>query len=393
VYHITPVLRPPLTIPIPPFDSAITSHIVALERLKERTLAGTTHPGVFFQIKSVFHLLESLGSARIEGNRTTIDELVEATITGQRDASEQLREISNIDDAMSWVESVFRSDPHAAIDEPFLRELHRLTVKNLRPPEQGGEGDIKPGAFRSKTVHIVGARHAPPSPFELPDLVSELVAFINAQPDARFDLLRIAIAHHRFEHIHPFRNGNGRVGRLLTYAMLIRSGFRVSDGRILNPSAVFCVDRRAYMTALERADSGTDDDLLAWCEFVLSGLRTEIEKIDRMLNLSVFERDVLQPALDIAKERGSISTLEWRILSTISREQVAGSSHFRQFYPDRSSSSVSQVIARFKRHELILPYPHPKSRTYIVNYVGKDLLRALVTAIERAGFLPVRREP
>ncbi|MBK9184423.1 MAG: Fic family protein [Ignavibacteria bacterium] len=51
--------------------------------------------------------------------------------------------------------------------------------------------------------------------------------------------MRIAIAHHRCAAIHPFRNGNGRVVRLLTYAMLIRDGYRIDQGRIINPTAVF----------------------------------------------------------------------------------------------------------------------------------------------------------
>jgi Fic family protein len=106
-------------------------HIVALERLKERVLSGTTHPGMFFQIKTVFHLLESLGSARIEGNRTTIDELIEATVQGERDSNEQLRQIANIEDAMTWIESAFHNEPDRIIDEGFLLELHRLVVNFL----------------------------------------------------------------------------------------------------------------------------------------------------------------------------------------------------------------------------------------------------------------------
>jgi len=382
-----------LRIPSPLFDSKAVGYIIELERLKERTLFGSTYPDIFFQIKTVFHLLESLGSARIEGNRTTIDELVEATINGEQDSTESLREISNIEDAMSWIENVFRTSSSKQIDEDFLLELHRLTVKNLRSPVEGGEGDVKPGAFRSNAVSIKGAQHTPPSPFELPRLIEEFVDFINQPADSRYDLLRIAIAHHRFEYIHPFRNGNGRVGRLLTYAMLVRAGFKVDEGRILNPSAVFCNDRSAYMAALSHADSGTDEALLSWCEFVLGGLQTEIVKIDRLLNRHVIEGEVLLPALDLAKERGNISRQEWQILRAVQVEQIADAGLFKRFYPGKSPASVSQVIARFKKHGLIRSTPNENSRKYIVNYLGKDLLRPLVSKIDEAGFLPIRREP
>lgn len=382
-----------IRIPAPAFDSDLTLLIVELERLKSRALGGSTHPGVFFQIKFVFHLLESLGSARIEGNRTTIDELVQATVAGTRDSTEQLREISNIEDAMGWIERVFQADPHARIDESFLKELHRLCVKNLRPPEEGGEGDVKPGAFRSNSVVIAGAQHRPPTPFELPQAVAGLVEFINGATDPRFDLLRTAIAHHRFENIHPFRNGNGRVGRLLTYAMLLRSGFRVDAGRILNPTAVFCRDRKAYLEALARADSGSDEDILNWCQFVLTGLHREITLIDRLLDEGYLTPKILLPAIAEAVSRGSVSNEEGDLLRIISKEQIVDVQTFRSYYPGRSPSSLSQIISRYKLHELIVPHPKRNSRQYCVNFLGKDLLHSLISTLDSNGFLPIRREP
>lgn len=382
-----------IRIPAPAFDSDLTLRIVELERLKSRVLGGSTHPGVFFQIKFVFHLLESLGSARIEGNRTTIDELVQATVAGMRDTTEQLREISNIEDAMGWIEQVFQANPHASIDESFLKELHRLCVKNLRPPTEGGEGDVKPGAFRSNSVVIAGAKHRPPTPFELPKAIESLIRFINEATDPRFDLLRIAIAHHQFEFIHPFRNGNGRVGRLLTYAMLVRSGFRVDKGRILNPTAVFCRDRKAYLEALARADSGSDEDILNWCQFVLTGLHREIALIDRLLDDGYLIPKILLPTITEAVSRGSVSKEEGDLLIIIAKAQIVDAQTFRSCYPGRSPSSISQIISRYKRHELIVPYPNNNSRQYCVNFTGKDLLHSLIRVLDKNGFLTLRSQP
>lgn len=376
-----------IRIPIPEYLSEITSHVVELEKLKVRSLSGTTNARIFLQIKSVFQLLESLGSARIEGNRTTIEELIDASFSGEGGLTEPLREIYNIEDAMGWIEEEFARNPLRRIDREFLKELHRITLKHLRSPDEGGEGDRKLGAFRSQSVRIAGSLHRPPSPFELDEHIDELIGFINAVPDPRTDLLRIAIAHHRFEYVHPFRNGNGRVGRLLTYAMLIRSGFRVGNGRILNPSAMFCDDRVAYMTALSAADSGKEEDLLAWCSFVLRGLKREILRIDRLLDNEVLTQEILLPTIRLACRRRFISDDEATVLMGVCREQVADASLFRHFFPDRSASSVSQVIARFKRQGLLLPVPKANSRSYCVNFLGKDLVRALVTTLHGAGFL------
>ena len=73
--------------------------------------------------------------------------------------------------------------------------------------------------------------------------------------------------------------------------MLVKQGFNVDIGRIINPTAVFCNNRDNYYNYLSLADSGTDENILKWCEYVLKGLKVEIEKIDRLLNfdyLSLF---------------------------------------------------------------------------------------------------------
>lgn len=374
------------TIPTPEFDSEITKLVIELERQRWKSPPLSAHPGVYLQIKAVFHLIESLASARIEGNRTTIDELVEATVSGERDATEQLREIGNIGDAMVWVDRIFRENPEAQIDSGFIRELHRLVVKNLRQPDEGGEGDPKPGQFRSRAIAIRGARHTPPSPFELEEYIAEFVDFVNVAPDARYDLLRVAVAHHRFEYLHPFRNGNGTVGRLLTYAMLVRAGFRVQEGHLLNPAAMFCRDRAAYMNALSAADTTRDEDLLSWCEFVLRGLYTEIVKMSNLLVADTLRDEVLHPTLDHALRCGKIAKNEHTILNAMTETQLADAQLFKGLHPTKSASSVSQIIAGFKNRKLIVAYPNENSRTYIVNYHGSELLPSLVAVLHKQGY-------
>ena len=64
----------------PSFGSELTDLIIELDHLRKKRLGGTTHPIVFFQLKHIFHTLESIGSARIEGNRTTIAEFIETKL-------------------------------------------------------------------------------------------------------------------------------------------------------------------------------------------------------------------------------------------------------------------------------------------------------------------------
>jgi len=66
----------PLQLVEPSFDSPLTDLIIELDYLRKKSLEGSTHPQVFFQLKHIFHTLESIGSARIEGNNTTIAEYI-----------------------------------------------------------------------------------------------------------------------------------------------------------------------------------------------------------------------------------------------------------------------------------------------------------------------------
>ena len=79
----------------PPFDSKLTDLIIELDYLRKKPLRGTTHPSIFFQLKNIFHTLESLGSARIEGNRTTIAEFIETKIDNKKAKDEKIIEIEN----------------------------------------------------------------------------------------------------------------------------------------------------------------------------------------------------------------------------------------------------------------------------------------------------------
>jgi Fic family protein len=133
--------------------------------------------------------------------------------------------------------------------------------------------------------------------------MDELFDFISNEDSPKYDLLRAAIAHHRFVWIHPFGNGNGRTVRLLTYAMLVKTGFNVNIGRILNPTAVFCSNRNDYYNNLSKADSGTEQGVLAWTEYVLKGLKEEIEKIDKLADYSFLRNEILSPAIAYSLQR------------------------------------------------------------------------------------------
>jgi Fic family protein len=223
------------------------------------------------------------------------------------------------------------------------------------------EGSSIPGEWRLGPVRIAGSRLRPAAAGDVSALMQELFAFLAEPDDPRYDLIMLALAHHRFAWIHPFDNGNGRTVRLFTYGLLIRAGFRVAGigqiGRILQPTAIFCSNRDAYYSALDRADAGDDDGLLAWCRYVLRGLKFEIEKIDRLFDYSFLRDHLLLPSINELAERGGINGREKSILLGVARsgKPIANSDARALFEEKVSVTHTSRLIAGLRERKLLVP--------------------------------------
>ena len=366
----------------PAFSSPLLDVLTELEHLRRLELRGTTPAPVFMQLKAVFHLLESLASARIEGNHTTLADYVERKVTGAGDGDDdQAREISNIEQAMREVEQVIT--PGAPISEHLIRQWHGMTVDGLKR-----EGDRHPGAWRTGGVQIAQADHQPPDAIEVPPYMQELVAFINRDDPPKYDLMKVALAHHRFAWVHPFGNGNGRVVRLLTYALMIKYGFRVqAGGRVLNPAAVFCTDREHYYAMLARADDGSDEGLEDWCTYVLSGVLDELRKVDNLADYAYLNREILLPALKLARERQWITAEEEAVLVLTARQGVVKAAGLAEAMPKLNAAQRTYQIRKMVQGGMLQPV-QPNARQYVLGFTNNYLLRGVIQALTEAGFVP-----
>lgn len=371
----------PLRLLNPSFDSPLLDVLTDLEHLRRLQIQGTTPLPVFMQLKQVFHVLESLASARIEGNHTTLADYVEARVIDGPNLSEQLQEIANIEQAMQQVEDSM--EPGAPVTEHLLRGLQATIVDGLKR-----EGDTTPGAYRQGAVKIAQADHLPPEAPQVPDYMTELMAFINRADPPKYDLMKVALAHHRFAWVHPFGNGNGRVVRLLTYAMLIKYGFRVNAvGRLLNPAAVFCADRNAYYARLGDADAGTDEALERWCVYVLSGVRDELTKVDRLADYEHLKAKVLLPAVNYARERQQITPLEQAVLTTTIKAGTVKAGDLEAAMPDLNANQRTYQIRKLVDGGMLQPI-NPGARQYSIGFSHNMLLRGVVRALTDEGFIP-----
>ena len=273
------------------------------------------------------------------------------------------------------------------INRMFISEIHKIIVEDLPPPPHG-EGDHSAGAYREQNVKIARSSHEPPTHSTVSQYMDELFTFIEKKESPKYDLLKVAIAHHRFVWIHPFSNGNGRTVRLFIYAMLVKLGFNVEiGGRILNPTAVFCSNRDKYYQYLGLADKGTSEGILNWCEYVLSGLKDEIQKIDKLLNYDFLEKEILLPAINFSIERAYINEVEAEILKLVVAKQIIQAKDLSKIFPGKVSSEISRQIGKLKEKKMLDALDIGK-RKYVISFDNSYLLRSVIKILGDKGFLP-----
>lgn len=380
-----------ITLPQPSRWHPIVDTIVHLEKLRTKVLWGDVPPYIFFQLKAIFHMLETLWSARIEWNNTTLAEYVESLIESQRKdnvySSKQSskQELINLEEAIKYIEEW--TDIDTIFTRKYVSDLHILVTRDL-PPPPSWEGSRYPWAWRPHNVQIKNASHIPPDSAILHDMMEDFFAFLNADYPEKDQLLMVAIAHHRFAHIHPFDNGNGRMGRLLNYALLIKLWFQVKRGRILNPSAVFYTDRNIYYDKLWIADSLSDNDILDWSNYFLTWLRNEIEKIDTLLQKDYVVKYILSPALHNALDRKFITDDEHIVLQYIIQhnDMIIKAEELDKILWITNSVQKSRFMNKLKTKWMIQPIT-PNGRVYTIHFSNNYLLRSMIDILNKQWFV------
>jgi Fic family protein len=373
----------PIDYPEFPFSSPLAKAIIQLERVRGDLGDGTTPPGVFAQLRSLFQLLSTIMSARIEGNRTSIVDAVAGVAASDKyegRANDEVQEIVQLHEAAAFVDRTV--DRGTALSHGFVRELHRISVSGLER-----EGDKTPGAYRLGDVTISGSSYRPPAAGDVHSDMTLLLDFINSDVEQNYDLLKIALAHHRFVWIHPFGNGNGRVGRLLTYAAMRRQGFADAAGyRGLNPTALFGENRGLYYERLEDADSLEPEALIRWSTYVLEGLLSDLSKLSMLGKQEFVTEKLLLPAIARGLRSARFTVAEAQALSTIAKITEAKAADLAPAFPG-SPATRSQAIRKLLDRGVIEPVADRK-RAYRLRLAPSDLTTLLVQQLDELDFLP-----
>lgn len=315
---------------------------------------------------------EAILSSRIEGTFTTPEQLVllEAGVPSAEDdirATADTREVLNYVRAMQHGLELLKTIP---VSLRLIREVHGVLLAGVRG------GRERPGAFRaeqnyigSRDASIENARFVPPPVQEMVGALNRWEHDLHIQPDPLPLLVRLALAHYQFEAIHPFRDGNGRVGRLLIPLLLCERD-RLADP-ILYMSAFFERHRDEYMNLLLRVS--THGAWEEWIGFFLRGVAECAREGQSLTDDLLALRDRYHAAVRSARSSALLGTLIddlFRVPSiTIGRTTellgvtpASASSNLRKL---QALGIVAEVTGRTRGQVFVA--------REILNFVGRDL--------------------
>jgi Fic family protein len=226
-------------------------------------------------------LREAVSSTRIEGTQATIGEVLDSDATGT-DPSADVEEVVNYVAAMH---DGLRGLERLPLSTRLLCEMHRLLMAGVRGRE------LAPGELRT-TQNWIGpggstiesAPFVPPPPAELPELLSDWERFAHEEPEMPL-LVQNALLHAQFETIHPFLDGNGRLGRLVLVFFLVARGRLPAP--LLYLSAYLDENRDAYYASLQAIRE--EGNAIPWVDLCLKSIHTQstdaVQRAERIVAL------------------------------------------------------------------------------------------------------------
>jgi Fic family protein len=258
--------------PLPPARPALAPDLYA-DLNRQAELALTRLAGVSGLVPSVDWLLysairkEALLTSQIEGTQATLTDLFDEEAGFKVSNTDDVEEVTNYLRAFRWVQEQLRDPQGLPISVRLLCDAHRFLLDGAR-----GEGK-QPGELRRSQNWIGGTRpgnaaFVPPPPEHVPALLADMERFIHDDGTALPPMVRVALIHAQFETIHPFLDGNGRIGRMLIAALFEHWGLLVEP--LICLSGYLKQHQAEYYRRLSAIR--TEGDWKTWVTFFLEGV-------------------------------------------------------------------------------------------------------------------------
>lgn len=290
---------------------------------------------------------EAVLSSKIEGTQTTVEEILEFEAGKKPDTParlEDFNEVINYRNAIAHAEEMLKTLP---LSGRVIRSTHSVLLSGVR-----GQGRA-PGEYR-KTPNWIGppgcdienARFVPVGADELPDAMSSWERFLHAEsPDL---LIQLAVLHAEFEALHPFLDGNGRLGRMLIPLFLWQNSLIREPTFYI--SAYFDANREAYYEKLLAVSR--DDDWTDWCRFFLEAVKAQAEiNLEKTQSILTLYEDMKERIVDMTRSQYAMHTLDW-----LFERPVFRASHFvkKAGIPQATSRRLLGVLQKNEVLKVIL---------------------------------------
>lgn len=241
-------------------------HYAATAAVARLNVAAQTVPSLQWFLYG-FVRKEAVVSSQIEGTQATFEDIAQFEATEQTDQPADVEEVCNYVAALEYARKEMSRPSGLPISSRLLCQAHKRLMRGVRGAEK------HPGTIRTSQNWIGGTRpgnahFVPPPPGEVPEALAALDRWIHKR-DSLPPLIRAALAHAQFETIHPFLDGNGRIGRLLITLLLEHWGLLNSP--LLYLSLAFKRRRDEYYRTLSAIR--TSGDWEGWCIFFLNCVR------------------------------------------------------------------------------------------------------------------------
>jgi Fic family protein len=233
---------------------------------------------------------EAVLSSKIEGTRTSLSEVFLSEKEPKKEKNDDLVEVTNYIKALEYGLNKIKTEP---ISEDLIKDIHQILMKGAR-----GE-DKEPGRYKSvqnwigSSYDIMEAKFVPCSPYTVSKLMNNLIEYLNNYIKST-PIIKSGVMHYQFETVHPFRDGNGRIGRLLITLFLCKS--ELLSQPLLYLSAYLEKHKEEYNNLL--LDVSMKGNIEAWLKFFLKGIKIQADDaIERAIRLENYHnecREILQ---------------------------------------------------------------------------------------------------
>ncbi len=307
------------------------------KKFQEEALVRTTHFGT-----------------HIEGNELSLNQ-VQKILDGERIVARErdVQEVINYRKVIDYIDRM----TDLKINEETIKELHKIVVKNVLPDEESGNYRQKEVVIKNSITGDVAFK--PPRAVEVSWQMKELAIFIQEKPEIH-PVLKGGVVHYEFVRIHPFLDGNGRVGRALSMLVLYQLGYDIRQFFSLEEH--FDSDPERYYDALQSVERNNGDQT-EWLSYFTECLAVELSKIkDRIENISI--------DFNLKKKLGGPVMLTERQLKIIEYIQANGyveNKAYETLFPMVSEDTVLREVQDLVKKGLLKKQGVTKGVKYVMS--------------------------